>query len=296
VHLRAILTLAFAAAALADDRLEPILNRVSEEAEVFQQQATSVVGRETLHHRGRKTGSRFRIGKAALDAPKFSYLQREIVSEYGFSTFQEAPEALREFRQVISVDGRGVLKADQARLALAAGMSSEDDRLRKRMLQDFERYGTIGAATDFGQMLLLFRRRGLAGYEFEISGPGRMGAEEVIVIRYRQKESPDAFRVYHGREMTRVNMSGELWVRASDYIPLRVTMQATLPEDGIPVIHSSTTDYLRSSHGLMLPAAVHYKKMAEGQIIVENRYQYSQYQMFKVEAEIKFIAEDTPQP
>jgi hypothetical protein len=293
-----ILTLVALQGGGGEEQLRAILERVSEEAEVFQQRAVKVVGQETLTHRGRKNPPRFRlrVGKSAMEAPKFTYLQREVVSEYGFGTLKEAPEALREFRQVVTVDGRKVVSVGDARMALAANMSSDDDRARKQMLTQFERHGTVGAATDFGQMILLFRRRLLEGYEFRVASTQMIGADEAIVLSYRQKTGQDAARIYHGRELSKVAMTGELWVRKKDYVPLRVTMKAMLEEDGDPVTHAATIDYYRSPFGLQLPVAVHYTKRGGDQLLVENKARYGSYQMFQVDAEIKFLAEEPEQP
>jgi len=282
----------------ADPRLPAILQRVSEEADNFQQRALKVVGQEVLQHKGRQIPSRFRYltGHVSTDPPKVAYIERRVVSEYGYASFKEAPDALREFRQVVSVDGRRVLDSEKARQSLAINMSSDDDRLRKRMLQDFEKYGMVGAATDFGQMILLFRRRMLAGYEFAVLREASIGADSALVLSYKQKDGPDSLRVYHGREMERQKLEGELWVRSSDYVPLRITMAAQVQEDKRPVRHTATIEYVRSSHGLLLPATVRYRKTIEDELMVENVYQYSGFKMFQVEAEIKFTAEEEPLP
>ena len=73
-------------------------------------------------------------------------------------------------------------------------------------------------------------------------------------------------------------------------------MAAVIKEDKRPVQHAATIEYVRSSHGLMLPATIRYRKTIEGQLLVENTYQYSGFKMFQVEAEIKFTPEEPPPP
>jgi hypothetical protein len=280
-----------------DQQVRDALARVSEEAETFQRLARNVVGRETLEHRGRKAPPRIQWLKAG-EQPEVKYNHRKIVSEYTFGHFKESPEWLREFRKVVEVDGRAVLSGAQGdvRQKLAENMSSEDDRLRRRLLEDFAKKGQIGAATDFGQMLLLFRRRELLNFEFRRDRRAFIGADECLVIRWRQTGSQgDAARVYEGGKLHKVPMDGELWVRAKDHLPMRITMQLAVEEDKLPVLHAADIDYQRFRMGLALPVTVVYRKTMRDMLMVENRAKYENYQMFSSDAEIKFSAVEEPQ-
>ena len=235
--------------------------------------------------------------------PEPRYKVREIVSEYGFAGFQDNPEWLREFRQVTAVDGRNVLKGKRdARQALAEGMSSEDDRRRMSMLREFERYGQIGAATDFGQSILLFRRRELANCEFQIEREEFSGAQKTIVLSWRQTKEHDAARVYSGRKLERKLMSGLLWVR-EDGLPLKIRLGVESVENDLPVIHAAEIDYDLHRQGFLLPARMRYRKIAmaksgEPLVLVENSATYGNWQLFQADAEIKFtpVDEGDPQP
>jgi hypothetical protein len=286
------------AAAQNDAPLPGILKRVSEEVAVFRQNARNIVGQEVLRHKGRKSPPRFRprAGQGAIEPPAVSYVTREIVSEYGYSTFTENPQALHEFRQVVAVNGRAILDREKARTTLAINMKSEDDRARRRMLQDFERHGTVGAATDFGLMLLLFDSRDLDRYEFQILRDAYLGADPVIVVSYRQKKGSDGLSVYQGRELVRVPMSGELWVRRRDGVPLRVTMLAEMKVDKRKSVHAAEVDYTPSARGVLLPASVHYTETVDGVLMTENLYRYSAFKTFSTETEVKFTPADEPPP
>jgi len=293
------MSVVFAACLLAaEPSLERILERLSEEAEVFAQLAPRVVARERLLHRGRRSPPRFRprIGAKSIEAA-LGYVEREVISEYGWAALKDNPGDLREFRQVVTVDGRQVKQPEKARLALAMNMTSEDDRERKRMLQDFEKYGMIGAAIDFSQDILLFRRQALPGYEFSLAPPRTLGANPVLVVQFLQKSKDEGARVYHGRELTRVRLQGEIWVREKDLLPMRIILQIPTKEDGEQVLHSGEIDYVASKHGLLLPTAVRYRKTEGENLLVENFAFYNQYRMFKVETEVKFTPEEvTPEP
>jgi hypothetical protein len=279
-----------------DPQLQKILDRVSEEAEVFHQSASRLIASERLLHRGRKSPPRIRMSTGAdPQLNTLGYLEREIISEYGFASFKEAPESIREFRQVVSVDGRQVAGLEKARETLTMNIKSDDDRLRKKMLQEFERHaGLVGAATDFGQIILMFRRRALDRYEFTLPHGRKdtVGLEKVAVVSYRQKESKDGARVFHGRQMTIIPTRGEIWVRESDLLPLRIIVVIPSIEDKMEVIHTGEADYEQTRFGILLPRAVRYTRKEGGLNMVENFAFYSDYRMFKVETNIRFTPEE----
>jgi hypothetical protein len=129
--MRAGLLLLFALSTCASgpaQTLEQVLSRVSEKAETFHLAAPRLLAREKLVQRVLQPPPRFRprVGNAALEPPKPQYRTRELISEYGFATFRDAPGALREFRQVVSADSRAVASPEKARRNLAQGLRSED--------------------------------------------------------------------------------------------------------------------------------------------------------------------------
>lgn len=289
--------LAFQAAAQRPDPntlLPKILERVSEEAEVFRQAAPRVVGEEALEHKGRRMPGRFQLSQGADPsvAPKISYVRRRVVSEYGFGALSKAPDDIREFRQVVNVDGRAVVKREKARQTLAFNMVSEDDRARKKMLEEFEKHGMIGAASDLGQAILLFRRSNLANYEFTYDSTNLAGLEPALVFKYRQKEGA-GMHLYEGKTLSRPKMSGELWVRRRDYLPVRVTFEIESKEGPEAGIHMAQVEYERSrSHGVILPMQTRYTRRVKGEVMVENVAAYSRYVMFKADVDIKFTPEE----
>jgi hypothetical protein len=195
---------------------------------------------------------------------------------------------------VVSVDGR--LRAAEAtrnsRQALAENMASDDDRLRRRLLEDFERVGQTGSATDFGQMLLLFRRHELDRYSFERKRDAMLDDEMCEVVHWQPLAGAEQLHVFSNKRLDRVPMEGEIWLRKSDHLPLRIAMRATAQEDGAPVMFAAEIDYAPSRYGLLLPKAVHLEKKARGLMLVENRSEYGDYQMFGAESAITFEADE----
>ena len=232
-----------------------------------------------------------RIG-AAVKQPGLQYQTREIVSEYGYAAYKDAPESLHEFRQVISVDGKPVKAQAKARETLTQGLLSNDDRIKKRMLRDFEKYGLLGAANDFGQVILLFTRRELARFSFTFRGLDRVGAEAVSVLQFSEKEGPGALTIFEGREAIRLRLSGQIWARSADYLPLRVMLEASRTEKDeektLTIRDVATVDYTLGSQGVLLPVSVKHSQYMGDILTMENVFQYAGFRKFGADAEIKF--------
>lgn len=273
-----------------ENRIQKILARVAEEAEVFRMAAPKVVGEETLRQKVVKKPGRFhpRLGSGAVKPVALQYRTREVVSEYGYSTFKDSPDVLHEFREVISVDGRQVATREKARQTLSLGVTSRDDRLKKRMLETFEKNGLVGAATDFGQLILLFGRRRLGDYKFESAGTGRIGGENVLGVTFRQTAGKEGVTIFQGRKVIRRPLLGTLWVRESDFLPMRIEFTAVREQGDRAVAEDATVDYAMSKHGVLLPASVVHQQRVAGQVVVENNFEYSSFRMFSAETEIKF--------
>ena len=236
---------------------------------------------------------------------------RQIVSEYSVGTIKEsAVQNLTELRQVISVDGRKVQSVERARHALSLGITSPDDRIRKRMLEDFARYGLVDIATDYGIILLAFNKRGLENMKVMLSGEEQIGTDSVWVLSWQQTSIEGGMLEFLGNQASRVALQGRLFVRKSDGLPLRILLWSEHPQDATAVLlqtrsghpqasqkvrDEATVDYVRSAHGFLIPASVIHRHLVEGKVITENLYRYEPFKMFGADAEIKFT-ELEPQP
>src|SRR6185436_3753925 len=120
---------------------------------------------------------------------------------------------LAEFHQIVEVDGRPVNSVEKARNTLTLGMQSADDRLRKRMLEEFTNLGLVDFASDYGLILLAFNKRGQAQMKFAITGEDRIGVDDAIIVRWQQTSSTAGQLEFRGRQVSRWAMEGLLWVR-----------------------------------------------------------------------------------
>jgi hypothetical protein len=308
-------------AAAPDTKIQDALSRVSEEAEAFRTLAPRLLAEEKMVQRTSKPPRRFhpRLGPGALNTPKPEYRTRELLSEYGFTTFADSPGALRELRKVVSVDGRPVAAGEQAREKLVRGLVSPNDHAKKRMLEEFSKYGLEDkAAVDFGQVILLFLRHRLDAYSFAYRGTGMVGPEAADILTFEQRGGEGSLLVVGRREAVHLPLTGELWVRHSDSMPLRVVIVSTRKDRGKEVKEEATVDYAMSRFGAVVPVSVVQREYAIApvddaqprpgmggagcggggcsEMTAENVFQYSSFRLFSVEAEVKFTGIEVPKP
>ncbi|MBI3683368.1 MAG: hypothetical protein HY235_23590 [Acidobacteria bacterium] len=286
-----VAALAAASVLLAADSWDRHLLRLAEEAEVFGRMATKVIATETLEQVAYQPPGRFQPRGAK---PQITYRTRQIVSEYGFTNFKEDPRNLHELRQVTSVDGQPVKAPAKLRETLSMGLKTDSDRLKKKLLKDFESYGLRDAATDFGQLILLFTRRQQEQYNFRFARTDQTGADRAVVLAFEQKEGDQSMTVFEGRQVMRHKLNGEVWLREEDGLPLRITLKAGRAEKTLERRYEAVVDYQASAHGVVLPAAVTYSEMSGATLMVENRFHYSDFKIFGASSEVKFTAEDPP--
>jgi hypothetical protein len=263
----------------ADDQTNKMTARVSEEAEAFLKIAPEVLGTEALHQAAVKPPGRFhpRVGAAANAAPVVQWKERDLVSEYGFAVF--SGNAIHELRQVISVDGRKIAETKKAQEDLAKAITASDESRKKEVLKQFEKYGLVGAVTDFGQILLLFTRREIERYEFSFKGSRMIGYDRALVFSYKQLDGPDALTVFDEKkndEAHHLKVEGEIRVRASDFVPLQITLAAHQGEGAGALREEAAVTYKMSDFG--------------GKAIAENRFTYTDFHKFGASSKLKFEA------
>jgi len=300
VLLLAVFLAGAAANPVASAGKDQILARVAEEAEMFQQNIPNALTQETLEQRALMPPSRFRahiIGKSPAEAPHLRLQTRQVVSEYSVGTFTEtASRDLHEFRQVVSVDGRAVQSVENARHALSLGVHSEDDRIRKRMLEDFARYGLVDVASDYGLILLEFNKRGQENLDIQTGPAANIGADTALAILWKQKSDVGGQLEFNGRRTVRQPLEGILWVRESDGLPLRVEAWAEYTDHERVIRDRAMVDYSQSPHGFLTPVSVVHRHLMDGELVTENLYRYQPFKKFSSDAEIKFTEVPDPPP
>jgi hypothetical protein len=272
-----------------------VLSRVAEEAEVLRQNLPKALSEETLEQRAWLPPSRFRprVGGTVPDVPRL--LVRTVISEYTVAPLQGATSpTLVEYREVVSVDGRRVQSEKEARHALTLGTQSLNDRLRKRMLEDFAQHGLVDVATDYGLILLEFTGSGQRRLEILPAGRGLVGADDALIYSWKQKSAETGELEFIGREAERHPLAGRLWVRASDGLPLRVDAWAEHAEAKHRIRDQASVEYTMTARGFLAPASVLHQHIVDRQLLTENRYSYAPFRIFAADAEVNFTGQTEP--
>jgi hypothetical protein len=259
---------------------DEVLSRLSEEAEVFGHAASRLLAEETL------------IQTVILSPRRIHRL--ELVSEYSLATFGQPP-ALHELRAVVSVDGHPVRDRGKARRRLIQGITSANDRDRQQMLDELRRYARVDAAVvDLAPLILLFAKRHMEDYRFERAGEGFVGADPVIITRFRQAGGPQSVLLIEKRQAFRQALQGEIHSRNSDGLPLRITMQTGGKRNGHLFQDDFSVDYAMTPHGFLAPLSAAHRARVDGNLAAEHLFRYSRFQQFGASTEIKFT--EVPDP
>lgn len=286
--MRGLMLLCFAVALRADENTQKLVKRLGDEAAAFQKIAPQLVGRETLHQRALAPPRfKMRVGDAAKQTQAADWKEHEIVSEYAFALLGRQ---IHELRQVTLVDGKQVVGEKKAQDSLARLITANDDQRKRRALEQLEKYGLRGGATDFGQILLLFSRGNSERYEFTAAGPRLMGTVATQVFHYQQMDGPQALTVFRGNSVAgtatpqRLSVQGEIWVREADGLPLRITMTASDSNNEKMLREEATVDYAMSEFGTLLPVETTQRELRAGEEVAENRFSYRGFHRFEARA------------
>lgn len=253
-----------------------VLARLGTEADRFERNAHRFAALETLRQ-VQPAGTRFGVGPRGVQT-KLPEAVHEIVSEYGFISSDEPGGSLKEVRLVQTVDGLRWKRGKKDLNDLANQIGTRDAKNRGKTLERYEDFGLRGFLSDSGQVILLFARRGVEQYEFSfdreelpsVGGPA-------WVYRFQQLDGGQAFTIYTGKEPIRQRLRGELWVRASDSAPSRVTLFSEHEANGLPVRDVTMVDYQSSRWGLLLPARIDHKQYVDGKLFVTDEFSYANF-------------------
>src|ERR1035438_9609325 len=249
------------AVAQGDARLAQALAEVARVAATFWHSAPDYVARETLNQKALTLPKRrFRAGASAIQPPKPEFSHREIVSYYALSSFRTSSEALHEFRVIVSVDGQ-TKPGDSTPDKLRTVVNADDDKAKKALLNEFERTSLAVAATDFGQLILLFTKANQTKYNFKLRGAALVGAalvgaalvgaDRAMIVDFGQSAGGEALRVVEPGKEVREPLTGQIWIRESGFVPLRITL-TTSRRDGSKRVHDEArVDYEPKTNGMI---------------------------------------------
>jgi hypothetical protein len=241
------------------------LYRVSRDAARMWQIAPGFIGREIITQKAQV----YRHKRMVTE-------NREVASFYTLGAFKGTPEALREFRETFSIDGKPLQDEAAAREKLAAEMAGGNDESKRELLQTFDEKSLGGSATDFGQIILLFTKPNLDRYTFELAGNNRLGVDNAWIIDYKQQSGTQSLHVSDRGKKLNEKLQGEIWVRQGDNLPLRIVLNSTRSRDKKDIRDEAKVDYTVVS-GALLPAALTYRRFVDSELVLESIYRYSDW-------------------
>jgi hypothetical protein len=262
---------------------DTLIEATARAAAIFARSAPGIVARERLEQRGRRgfvqvleQQAEKQSGDVTVKLPP-KFRTHIVISDYALGQIG-ATRAIHELRSILTIDGRTISPADQARHALAIGIQFEDDELKHRLLENFERNRLEGAVTDFGPLILLFTEAARTHYAFTLGRERRLNGVPMIALDYTQTSGATGLTVFHGHTMNVRATHGEIWLRTGDLLPLRIIMDAETPVTGaLQVRDNAVVDYMPTPFGLA-PSHIHHMQYLGPDLLVENDLQYSGYQ------------------
>jgi hypothetical protein len=111
-----------------------------------------------------------------------------------------------------------------------------------------------------------------------------MAPTRLEAFRYKQIDGPQALSVYQGGQAQRLNVEGEIWVRESDGLPFRVTLNATGTSAEQAVREEATVDYAPSDFGTVLPSKISHRELRAGAPVLEHTITFALFHRFGIPA------------
>jgi hypothetical protein len=268
----------------AAPELSDLLDALGRASATFARSAPGLTARETLTQRGRQ-GSMEIAGRGRVQYRNFrippGFRIHEVVSDYSLGQVG-TPPVIHEVRTAVMVDGAPVHNDAEVRHALTLGLKSPDDETKKKLLENLEHSQLTGAVTDFGPVLLLFTAARQSHYRFVYQGargsdPENLAGELFFVVHYQQISGMEGVTEFRARAEERHPAEGEIWLRQSDLLPLRVTVNtAEVLSKKYTLRNDAEVNYQPTPFGLA-PASVIHKQFLNGDLLVENNFRYSDY-------------------
>lgn len=124
---------------------------------------------------------------------------------------------------------------------------------------------------DAGQLLLLFGPSTIARYTFVKDRTAYDGPQSAVVYRYEQVEGPETVTIQERQKKFRQQTHGEVWVDASTYRLLRVTLDAERRGD---IRDHAEVDYVYGPDGAPMPVSALHREFHSDVVAAETLFTY----------------------
>ncbi len=264
-----LLLLAVTASAQTQDTHKAAIQRIGFYADQFAKTAPLFTAKETLEQVRLDEKKLMKPHKQGETWPPI--IKRTIVSAYGYAM---TPTGVREVRQVLTVDGKQVKSSGSLLDALAAGVTAESDEKREQLLLDFEKHGLRGMVIDFAQIILIFSKGATERYEFNYQDTEELNGNLFFVYRFYQIDGPQAVTIFEGKEPVKKKLQGEIWLRRTDLLPVRIVLQTEHTDKSDLVRDITTVDY-GTLGDTLVPGVIQHRQFRQGTLHVEDTFRYS---------------------
>jgi hypothetical protein len=271
----------------AQPAANPLLAALTRHAAAFHDKARDLISEEKLLQRSYATPphAHFAIG-AAAEPLRASFQVHEVVSEYSFGKLKgDTSGAFVELREILEKDGKSARTPAAARKALQLDVSSGEARARKMILEEFTGLGLVDVATDYALILLAFTPAGIADLTLSPSGSAWVGTDETLVFDWQQTRG--GALEFRGRQTARRALSGRIWLRGSDGMPLRITASFAHSEPKHELQDDATVEFAPAL-GCPLPVSVVHRHSVDGRLLTENLYTYAPFRVFSTDTTIEY--------
>ena len=201
---------------------------------------------------------------------------RQILSAYALCGRGPHPQSLQEIRVVYESQGKTILPRAKAWAELKEAALT-NFALRPELRGEFERESLGETAVDFGQLLLLFQKTSLPKYTFALLKSELVGADAALVISFAQQSGAASLHLNEAGKRSQARLEGQIWVRATDYLPLRIILRAERDRKKVRLRDEVHVDYELHQGATLLPASVSHRRYLDDQLRAENIYQYAEW-------------------
>ncbi len=258
-----------------------LLAALSNAAATFSRTVPSLRATERLVQHGRTGEMEFsgrgrnnELRGVSLTLPE-EFQSHEIVSAYSFGS-RAGGGGFHEIRRVLTLDGKKP-EPGEVRHAMTMGLTRAEDGAKKEILEELEQSRLVGAAADFGPMLLLFTESGQRNYRFKAAGADKVGKEPAWILGYQQASGPGAVAEFRDRGEILHAARGRIWFRQSDLLPFRITFEADeMVAPKFLLRNEADITYQPTPFGLA-PQLILHRQFLNRDLLVENRFSYDAY-------------------
>ena len=117
-----------------------------------------------------------------------------------------------------------------------------------------------------------------------------IGYDRALVWFYKQIDGPESLTLFERSKMRHMRVTGEIRVRATDFLPLQITLLSQEGDAPKSVREEAAVTYKMSQYGVLLPSSTEHRELRGGKVVMENHFTYSDFHKFGASSGVTFPA------